>query len=382
MHILFITSWYPSGKNPVSGVFVKELAKAASLYDDIIVLHALADKIKGIYEISDNREDDIRVVRVKYKMSGTSFVSYLLYMISIFIAFIRIRKEYLDLIHAHVYFPAGIMAIILGKIFKLPVIIEEHAEIVDKYRQYNVWKKLKDFVRVKLAKFTLNKAQLLVIVSKSLQEHIESFGIKSRCKIVPNVVNMRFFSQTPKNKDGKKRIIFIGILTPRKGIPYLLDAIKIVISKRKDFFLDIVGNGPFIGDYKRMAEELDITEVVKFHGKITDVKKLKLLQTSDFMVLPSLYESFGVVLIEAMACGKPVITTLSGGQKEFVNKDNGILVPPKDSEALAEAIDYMLDHYSDYSPEKISRYVLERFSPKVVGRQLHETYLEVIKGGV
>jgi len=382
MHILFITSWYPSGKNPVSGVFVKELAKAASLYDDIIVLHALADKIKGIYEISDNREDDIRVVRVKYKTSGTSFVSYLLYMISIFIAFIRIRKEYPDLIHAHVYFPAGIMAIILGKIFKLPVIIEEHAEIVDKYKQCNVWKKLKDFVRVKLAKFTLNKAQLLVIVSKSLQEHIESFGIKNRCKIVPNVVNMRFFSQTPKNKDGKKRIIFIGILTPRKGIPYLLDAIKIVISKRKDFFLDIVGNGPFMGDYKRMVEELDITEVVKFHGKITDVEKLKLLQTSDFMVLPSLYESFGVVLIEAMACGKPVITTLSGGQKEFVNKDNGILVPPKDPEALAEAIDYMLDHYSDYSQEKISRYVLERFSPKVVGRQLHEAYLEVIKGGV
>ena len=85
-----------------------------------------------------------------------------------------------------------------------------------------------------------------------------------------------------------------------------------------------------------------------------------------------------MVYIEAIACGKPVIDTTAGGPKEFITKETGILAPPKDVDALIEAIDYMLDHYQDYSPEKISQYANDNFSFEVVGKKLDDIYRDVV----
>ena len=97
------------------------------------------------------------------------------------------------------------------------------------------------------------------------------------------------------------------------------------------------------------------------------------------MVLPSLYETFGVTLIEAMASGLPVIATRCGGPEELVNKDTGILVEPDNCNALISAINYMIDNLQDYSPELISRYARERFSYKSVGRQFDKVYHTVCR---
>lgn len=224
----------------------------------------------------------------------------------------------------------------------------------------------------------MSRTQLIIPVSRSLQEHIESFGIKNDCRIVSNVINTDFFSFKSENfKKDKKRIIFIGALLPYKGIPYLLEAMEMLRDIRGDFCLDIVGDGIFMEDYKKMTNDKGLTDRVTFHGTKYGIEKLGLLQKSDFMVLPSLYESFGVVLIEAMACGKPVITTLNGGQKEFVNEDNGVLVPAKNSRALARAIEYLLDHHQDYSSDRIARYARDNYSYATIGRSLHDIYVEV-----
>jgi len=89
--------------------------------------------------------------------------------------------------------------------------------------------------------------------------------------------------------------------------------------------------------------------------------------------------NFGVVYIEAMASGKPVIASNIPGPNEFITKDVGILVPPKDVKALAEAIDWMLSHHRDYSPEKIASYARERFSQEVVGGKLDLIYRETAR---
>ena len=83
-----------------------------------------------------------------------------------------------------------------------------------------------------------------------------------------------------------------------------------------------------------------------------------------------MWETFGVVYIEAMACGKPVIASDIGGPKEIITPDTGILVPPGNSEALSKAIEFMLDNCSSYSAEKISQYAKERFSYETVGKML------------
>ncbi len=98
-----------------------------------------------------------------------------------------------------------------------------------------------------------------------------------------------------------------------------------------------------------------------------------------FFVQPSLYETFGIVYIEAMASGKPVIATSLPVLQEIIDRDKGTLVPPKDIDALTKAIDYMLDHYQEYSPQKIVQCAKENFSYEVVGKKLDDIYRRVIK---
>ena len=95
MKILIVPSWYPNEKNPISGNFVKEIAKALSLYDDVVVIHAFSDKSGGFY---DNIEEGVRVIRVKFR--NLPFLTHFQYFISIFKAFKKVKKELgLSLIH-------------------------------------------------------------------------------------------------------------------------------------------------------------------------------------------------------------------------------------------------------------------------------------------
>ena len=113
---------------------------------------------------------------------------------------------------------------------------------------------------------------------------------------------------------------------------------------------------------------------VIFHGTKAKQEVVECMRQCDFLVSPSLFETFGVVIIETLACGKPVIATRSGGPEEILNKETGILVPQKDIDALANAIDYMLSHHGEYSSEKIARYAHEKFSFQAVGHALDEIY--------
>jgi len=372
MKVLIITSWYPSRNNPVSGLFVKRFAEAISLYDQVIVFHATPQKIKGIYEVSMEDEGNIKVIRLKCSNFRMSFLSFVICTLLSFIWLSKNWKKFSpDILHAHVY-TSGLLAVVLGKVYNIPVVITEHVEIIDKYKKYK-FRKIRDFVKVVLARLVLNNASTLVLVSKSLRRHVESFGIFNKCEVIPNVINIDIpikVNYIKKDKKDKKRIIFIGILTPRKGVDYLLEAVRILRNIRNDFIVDIVGDGPYFETYKSRAIELGIIDVVRFHGRVDEDTKLKLLQESDFLVLPSLYETFGVVLIEAMALGKPVVTTSSGGQKEFVDEKVGVLIPPKDAKALAKAIGYMLDRPYIYPPKLIADRTRRKFNYKTVGKQI------------
>lgn len=422
LKILFLPAWYPTEENPVSGIFIKEHAKAVSLYNDVVVLFAYLDpfpqprRLCRFYRISEDIEDGIRTIRVRYgailayakdrlfktfpkldKNQGNTdksilesnavinvlknllripylIVRGLLHYWSIFVAFRGLVKEGWrpDIIHAHVY-SAGVPAAVISKLYKIPLIITEH---FTNFATHSVTP-----FEVKKAKFAFKKAKIILPVSNDLKEAIRDFyNVKNRFSVVPNVVNTDTFYPLSIKKDekemqDKKKMLLVAILAPRKGISYLLEALASLKSKRDDFLLDIVGDGPSKKEYENLATKLGLGEIVKFWGRKPEVASF--MRKCDFFVLPSLYENFGVVYIEAMACGKPVIATNAGGPKEFINKEVGILVSPKDSGALTKAIDYMLDHYQDYSSEKISQYVKENFSYEVVGKKLDEIYRDI-----
>ena len=371
---LFLPAWYPSVENPAAGVFIKEHAKAVSLYSDVTVLYSEKKSVRGLYKIvSDEKEDGIRTIRTKHKRSPIPKTSDFIHLWSIFAAFKKLSKEGWrpDIIHAHVY-SAGVPAVIIGKIYNIPVVITEHWTGFIRHTLKNI-NKFK-------ALFAMNRANIILPVSKGLEEAIKSYGIKNQFKTIPNVVNTEIFSP-PSSLDNKskKNLLLVGLITPQKGISFLLRALAKLKQKRQDFILHIVGDGENRGEYEDLTRDLALGEAVKFHGIKTKEETAGFMRNCTFFVQPSLFETFGVTYIEAMACGKPIVATQLPVIQEKVNEERGILVPPRDIKTLAKAIDYMLDHYQDYPIENIRQYAEDRFSYAVVGKEINNIYREILK---
>ncbi len=406
LKILFLPAWYPSEHSPLAGIFVKEHAKAASLYHDIIVLYAYSAPIPspgGIFQISESVEDNIRTIRVRYggliphlrnllfqRRSGSargpaidkrpSFLGKIFALTRLIALYFGIATGFYrllrkgwrpDIIHAHICM-AGVPAVILGKIYRIPVIFTEHWSGF-------LLKTLTLFDRIRV-RFAMNRADAILPVSDSLRKQIEDYGVKNRFWVVPNVVDTKvYYPLLNREKKGNetKSILTVALLTPVKGVTYLLKALNHVKGARKDFILDIIGEGPSREECEKLSAELGLNDIVRFHGIKPKEEVAKFMRDCDFFVLPSLVETFGVVLIEALASGKPVVTTNIGGPGEIINEEVGRLVPPKDEKALAEAIDYMLDHSRDYFPEHIAQYARGRFGYEAVGKMMDGIYRKV-----
>lgn len=369
MKVFFIAGWYPSKKDPTSGTFVKEHAKAVSLYNDIVVIsHEWMTHInRGIYKLVEE-EDGLRTIRLKCRKSPIPWISYFIYLRGVFTTFKKLVSEGFepDIIHANVYF-SGVPAVILGKRYRIPVVITEHFTAFPRRTITGVYKLM--------VRFAMNRADLITTVSEDLSKHIRTYGIKNIFKVVPNVVDTQVF-YPPTNREPRvtKRLLLVALLTPKKGVPYLLKSLAMLSKKRDDFVLDIIGNGPNQGEYKDLTIELGIEDKVNFHGWMSKEQVAKYMRKASFFVLPSEWENLPCVLIEAMASGLPVVTTKVGGIPEIINEQVGVLVPSGDVEALVEAIVYMLDHYQDYSLEKIVFYAHKRFSYKIIGKQFNDIY--------
>ena len=382
MRILFLTPWYPRENNPATGIYVRDLAIAASLSNQVLIIHGYCDNnIQRRYIISEKKENkNIRVVTVKYKSLGR--LSYLMFLYSVLYAFKKIKNEFKpDIIHAHTFL-SGLPAIILGKLYKLPVVISEHVFAEKHVYSTSLTQKVIGVLRRTLARLVLNEAGVITVPSYFLRRYLRSIGVVRRIELLPNIVDTSIFhfrNYNYKNEKNIKKILYVGNIHPIKGIFYLLYALKEISRRRSDFMLDIIGDGPIKNECMKLVGNLNITDKVIFHGLKPREEIAKYMKECDFLVLPSLWESFGIVLAEAMACGKPVVTTLSGGQREFISKNWGILIPSGDSAALAKAIEYMLDHCDKFPSRKISRYVELKFSYEVVSSILNNIYLKMLE---
>jgi L-malate glycosyltransferase len=375
LKILFLTDWYPSEENLVSGIFIKEHVKAATLYNDVtvMVLGGGARYKKRLYDVTESTDEGIRTIRYRYKISPIPKTSYFVKIWGLLKYFRKmLRQGYRpDVIHANTI-PAGIPAIILGKLHGIPVVITEHSSAIPMHV-------LRPLGKIEV-RFAMNRADMILPVSGNLMTHIESYGIKNRFRIIPNAVNTELFypSSAGEKREHIKRMLLVATFRPIKGVPYLLEALAKLRNKRKDFVFDIVGDGPDRAEYEATAEKLGLSDCVTFHGVKTKPEIAHFMRQCDIFVLPSIWENLPCVLIEAMASGARVIATDVGGVRELVNQEAGVLIPPRDIQRLEEAMNKMLDNYGNYSSEKIAKYAWEKFGYEAVGRLLDAAYREIL----
>ena len=225
-----------------------------------------------------------------------------------------------------------------------------------------------------------------LVVSPELGRVLESyFGDSARPWIwVPNIVDSRF---APGEESGEGqtetrpfRFLNVALLTEKKGHQDLLRAFASQFKGGHQAELRIGGDGPIRGSLARLASELGIASQVTFLGMLSRERVLEEMQQSDVFVLSSHYETFGVVLIEALACGKPVIATACGGPESIVHSGNGLLVPPRDPAALGSALVQMQTNRATYDATSIRANCLARFGSEAVSAQLSKVYMSVQQG--
>ena len=296
-----------------------------------------------------------------------------------------------EIIHLHYPFIGACSPIILLKLIKgkkIKFIFHYHMDLVGQG-----WKSLfYKFYNLLYLSLMIKLADKIIVTSFDyLKESLlAKYQHKYYKKIVeiPNGVDTTFFKPLPKDISleykydltNKKVVLFVGGLDSShyfKGVNYLLKAIHLL--KRKDIVLILVGDGDLKEVYSDLAESFNINDQVIFTGYVPDQELIKYYNLCDVFILPSIdkSEAFGMVLIEAMACGKPVIASDLPGVRQVINKGvDGRLTRAKDAEHLAEQILYFLNHLPEIEEygQAGRKKVVTKYSWQIIVKQLIKLY--------
>jgi glycosyltransferase involved in cell wall biosynthesis len=236
---------------------------------------------------------------------------------------------------------------------KLPIMATIHTPMkTDTLASFNenknlrttVWRLSGRFISYPLEVNLIKRANVITVVANSVAKELKEYPTQNKEIIVMgNGIDSTIFKPIEK-KSEKKYILFTGRLSYRKGLFDLIECGKYICEKYPDISFVITGSGILSDTLHERINELGLAKQFKFLGFVTHEELIKLYQNATLYVLPSHYEGLPTVLLEAMSCGLPVIATaVSGNLDVITHEKNGILVPPKSPEKIAEAISLLLD---------------------------------------
>jgi len=379
MHVLVIPSWYKSRDNPVNGSFFEEQARGLQkngLQVGVLCPLFIPFHSKGAYSFEKYVDQDLPtyVVTIKGIVPRSISINYWYIRKKGFEAFINYVESYgkPDLLHAHTAYFGGIVAEYISRKTGIPYVLTEHYSPFIKGEITNK-KKLNSAVNA------IKNAKLSIVVSNSFRNDLsKKLGLQTEIfKVIPNLVNSTFFQENRLNSiDGDGHVVFFSnsFLRPIKNHKLIIDAFKIFVQSWPNATLIIGGDGLLGEDLRAYTEENNLSEKVVFTGLLSREEVRKKLNECHIFLSSSLYETFSVVLIEAMAVGRPVITTDSGGPRDFVNEDNGSIVKSWDAVDYAQEMLNMVNKYNSFNQVKISDYCRNRFSENVIIDQLLKVY--------
>ena len=389
MYILIVGRGYPTDKNPLNGVFEFDQACALAKAGQKVVFAAV--DLRSLrrwrkWGIERFVRDGVEVYAVNIPLGRVPhLILKCVGQISLKYLYSCIVKEHgaPDVIHAHFIGMAEIALALKPLASKSKFIMTEHSSfLAGEYSQYPQWVKQN-------AQNVYNAYNNVICVSHNLSDRLQTY-FRINSVIIYNTLDPLFLNSwlairsTDLEKDFS--FVFVGSLIPRKSPLECIKAFYLAFNE-KDFLmsdgrnitLELIGGGPLFSECERFIAELGISRNVILHGFQARSKIAEIFRHSDCFVLPSKLETFGVVYIEAMACGLPVIATRCGGPESFVNEDNGMLIPVDDETALISAFREMTANIGRYNKKEIASLASDNFSPESIANKLVDVYTSLLK---
>jgi teichuronic acid biosynthesis glycosyltransferase TuaC len=393
-HVLVLPSWYPIPEAPEAGVFFREQAQALQaagarvgvLYPEARSLRVLgpAALVRWRFQVRYAEEEGIPT----YRMHGWNLFprmpmgAVLWHRMAARLARRYVRRFGMpDLLHAHGAMWGGSAARRLAPALGLPYVVTEHfTGLSEQASGFAPGKMAGVMGEVRRA---LGEADAVVAVSGPLRDDlVREAGVPAeRVQVLPNLVHTDYFHLPPEGARPAApfRFVSVGSLERRKGFDVLLRAFAQAFPGDRGVVLEIAGAGPERGALETLAGELGIAERVRFAGQLDRAGIRALLWRSHAFALGSWVETFGVVLIEALATGLPIASTACGGPQDIVTRATGRLSPPGDADALAEGLRQVRALAGTADPAEIRRDAVERFSAPRVAARLLALYADVLR---
>lgn len=365
MKILMIPTWYSAHDAQVlsAGVFHYEQSIALKKYAEVALYFPYDMELDaGFYRAE---EKGLLTYRRGRRLSFLRPIFYVL-------DYLRICKEFKpDIVHGHVAAGAGVAAVLLGKLFHIPVVITEHnpVELMG----------FEDESRVRYVRRIYGQSNANVCVSKYLSSSLKKYFPKETFQVIyngvidPNTVEIDGFKYA---KEGYVNCCIVAAFYDKdiKGFQFLIPAIKKLLDSGEQIILHICGGGNYMEYYQDISKKLGIEDNCIFYGQCDKQKVYSIVKQMDFCVSASLFESAGVSVQEAMLLGKPVVVTKSGGADSLVTEETSVVVDKGSVEALELGIKRMIDKLETFDAEIIRNYAVENFEMENVTKQYMNLY--------
>ena len=379
INVLWLVSWYPNRLDSFNGDFIERHAIAVSSFAKVTVLLVVKDETiqSNTVEVEKIVDNNLTVYRVYYGRSGwprpveqiLSSKKYLQLQQRIYQQIIA-ESAVPDIVHVQVAMKAGIFAARLKRKYKIPYVVTEHWSGYFKVSRPNIYDMGKFYIE--LNKLVLQNASMLLPVTDNLGKAIIRNFVQLPYTIIPNVVNTDLFFYRS-HQPSVFRFIHPSFMNYPKNPEGILAACKIVQERGYQFELLMIGK--LDKALLILANESGIlNKTIFFEAAIPYPVVAERMQQSSALLMFSRYENLPCIILEALCCGLPVVSSRVGGIPEIIDSENGILVASENITGLADAMIQMIDNYSKYNRKGIAEKAHALFNYDVVGKQYSNIY--------
>lgn len=381
MHVLILPSWYPLHENDLNGCFFREQAHALSrkgLKIGVIApqfrsLRLGKKAICGKYNEEIWQDGNITTY-FKHSVFWFPKIPYIDLTrwvnsgLKLFEKYIK-EQGIPDIIHVHSLLFAGSLALEIHKKYKIPYCVTEHSSLYARGLIKN-W----EWGYLKRAEKSAGK---LLAVSKSLADILKYKLNGKDWYIFPNLLDATFTKNTPLAQR-EEQLCAVGFLNKNKGFDLLIKAFIKIIPHYPQLKLFIAGDGPERENLANLIKENKLENNVFLLGLLSRERICKLMQESKCLVLSSHVETFGVVVIEALSQGTPVVATRCGGPELLLTQEDGLFVKPNDEEDLIRGILEYLNNQDKFDHISIRERCIANYSEDAFSNRLTKIYSEIL----